>query len=329
MIYLAVIETGLTKPQNILFRKLKQSEEKYRTLFQNMAEEVHFWQLVRDEHGQIKTWRLVDVNPPTLKTWGRQSVDEIRGKTTDEIFGPGATEHYLSIVQKIMTEGVPHSFEDYFPNLDKYFRFTSVPLGEYFITTGADITGIKKAELALRESEERFRKIFEHAPTGIAILDWQGRFIQCNPSHEAILGYTEEQLRSMDFASLVHPEDREANLAEVRRLQTGELPFFEIENRYIRKNGQPVWVHKFVSLLPDTTGRPAYIIALVTDITGRKQAEEALRKAHDELEVRVQERTAELSEAFEKIRIENIQRKELEDILEKRKTRFDFSPPNA
>lgn len=69
-------------------------------------------------------------------------------------FGPGATEHYRAIVEKIMTEGAPHSFEDYFPNLNKHFRFTSVPMGEYFITTGADITGIKKAELALRESRE-------------------------------------------------------------------------------------------------------------------------------------------------------------------------------
>jgi PAS domain S-box-containing protein len=125
---------------------LRESEVKYRDLFENMTEEVHFWKLVYDESGQIKTWRLVDVNPPTLKTWGRASVDEIRGKTTDEIFGPGATEHYMPVVRKIMTEGVPHSFEDYFPNIDKHFRFTSVPLGDHFITTGADITSIKKAE---------------------------------------------------------------------------------------------------------------------------------------------------------------------------------------
>ena len=133
---------------------LRESEEKYRNLFENMTEEVHFWKLVRDEQGRITTWRLVDANPPTLKTWGRSTIEEIRGKTTDEIFGPGATEHYRPVVEKIMTEGVPHSFEDYFPNLDKHFRFTSVPLGEYFITTGADITAIKKAQEALRAVNE-------------------------------------------------------------------------------------------------------------------------------------------------------------------------------
>jgi PAS domain S-box-containing protein len=129
---------------------LRESEEKYRNLFNNMVEEVHFWKLERDAGGQIKTWRLVDANPPTLKTWGRPAVEEMRGKTTDEIFGPGATERYMPVVRKVMAEGIPYSYEDYFPNLDKYFRFTTVPLGDYFITTGADITQIKKAEESLR-----------------------------------------------------------------------------------------------------------------------------------------------------------------------------------
>lgn len=132
---------------------LRESEAKYRNLFMNMTEEVHFWKLVRDDEGRIKTWRLVDANPPTLKTWGK-SLDEIKDETTDEIFGPGATEHYMPVVQKIMTEGVPYSFEDYFPNLDKYFRFTSVPVGDYFITTGADITAIKKAQEGLRSAKD-------------------------------------------------------------------------------------------------------------------------------------------------------------------------------
>ena len=133
---------------------LRESEAKYRNLFENMTEEVHFWSIVRDEHGRIQTWRLVDANPPALRTWGK-TLDQIRGKTTDEIFGAGAKEHYMEVVQKITTEGVSHSFEDYFPLLDKHFRFTSVPLGEYFITTGADITGTKKAVAQLRDADRR------------------------------------------------------------------------------------------------------------------------------------------------------------------------------
>jgi PAS domain-containing protein len=68
--------------------------------------------------------------------------------------------------QSEVTEGVPYSFEDYFPNIDKHFRFTSVPLEDHFITTGADITSIKKAEEGLRRSEAVYRSIATNFPNG-------------------------------------------------------------------------------------------------------------------------------------------------------------------
>ncbi len=326
LIYLAVIETSLTKPQNILFRKLKQSEEKYRTLFQNMAEEVHFWQLVRDAHGLIKTWRLVDVNPPALKTWGRQSVDEIRGKTTDEIFGPGATEHYLSIVQQITTEGVPHSFEDYFPNLDKYFRFTSVPLGEYFITTGADVTGVKKAELALRESEQRFRIAEQLAKMGHFEWDVVNNVIVASPSLERIYGLEPGSFKGRyeDWLTMVYCEDRtrvyeivQSAFAEKRREERFEF-------RIVRPDGDVRWNSLQARATYDESGRPLRVMGAMTDITDTKKAQEELKKSRDELENRVQDRTAELSQALEKLRVENIQCKLLEDTLRESENQVRF-----
>ncbi|MEJ2033615.1 MAG: GAF domain-containing protein, partial [Deltaproteobacteria bacterium] len=133
---------------------LQESEAKYRNLFANITEEVHLWELIRDEEDNIKTWKLVDANPPALKIWGK-TLDQIKGKTTDEIFGPGATEHYLPTVRKIMTEGTPYAYEDFFPNLDRYFRFTSIPLGDRFITTGYDITTIKKSQMQLEQQRNR------------------------------------------------------------------------------------------------------------------------------------------------------------------------------
>ena len=165
--------------------ELRESEAKYRNLFENITEEVHFWKLVRDASGRITTWRLVDANPPTLKTWGK-TLDEIKGKTTDEIFGPGASEHYMPVVRKIMEEGVPYGFEDYFPHLDKYFRFTSVPLGEYFITTGADITSLKKIEQSLRQSREDLDRAQAVGQIGSWRLDVQPQrpdVVRREPSH--------------------------------------------------------------------------------------------------------------------------------------------------
>jgi PAS domain S-box-containing protein len=152
-------------------RCARESEAKYRDLFKNMTEEVHFWEVVRDEIRKYKDLAVGGCQSAGAQNLGRNSVEEIKGKTTDEIFGPGATEHYLPVVNKIMAEGVPHAFEDYFPHLDKYFRFTSVPMGDHFITTGADITNIKKAENAIRRQNELLKginRIFETVVTSVS-----------------------------------------------------------------------------------------------------------------------------------------------------------------
>jgi PAS domain S-box-containing protein len=150
--------------------------------------------------------------------------------------------------------------------------------------TNTDVDELKRAEEKLRESEERYRGIFQHAGTGIAITDLEGRFQSCNPAYTAMLGYTEEELRALVFADLVHPQDREANVAKNRRLLAGDIPSFEIVNRYIRKGGATLWVRKHISLLRDAVGRPLHIIALVTDITARKQAEQDLEASRDRLQ---------------------------------------------
>lgn len=131
---------------------LRESEAKYRNLFENMTEELQFWQLIRDERGEIRNWRLVDANPPALRTWGRR-IDEIRGKTTDEIFGPGSSSRYMAVVQKITAEGVPYQFEDYLPEIQRYFRFMNIPFGDYFITTGFDITDIREAQKLIEQRQ--------------------------------------------------------------------------------------------------------------------------------------------------------------------------------
>lgn len=142
----------------------------------------------------------------------------------------------------------------------------------------SDITETKNIEVALRESDERFRKVFEHAATGIAIADGQAKFLTCNPAFCALLGYTEEELRKKPADELLHPDDYAEDMARVRSLQEQRLASYEIENRYVRKDGQPVWVRKFVSALRDATGTPMNFVALVTDVRERKRAEEAHRK---------------------------------------------------
>ncbi len=140
-----------------------------------------------------------------------------------------------------------------------------------------DISERVKIDEILRQSESRFRRIFDNVATGIAITDCSGRYVQCNNSYCSLLGYDVSELSAMNFPSIIHAEDVTANMVKVRELLDGEIPSFEVENRYIHKNGGLVWVHKYVSVLNDEHNKPTHIIALVTDMTERKQTEDALR----------------------------------------------------
>lgn len=140
-----------------------------------------------------------------------------------------------------------------------------------------DVTAKKKAELALRESEQRFRGIYEHAATGIAIIGMDGRFEACNPAFTLISGYSENELRELYADGLVHFEDRQTDSYEFGRLVRQRIPSYQLLNRCIAKNGKYVWVSKYVSLLRDAAGTPAKVIALVTDMNDRKRHEEHIR----------------------------------------------------
>ena len=119
----------------------------------------------------------------------------------------------------------------------------------------------------------RFRGVFEHAFTGISITDFAGRHVSCNPAYEAMLGARAEGLAGTLLTDSIHPEDREANRAEVARLIAGEIDAFEIEHRYLHTSGETIWARKRVSLLRDARNRPTHVIALVTDMTDQKRHE--------------------------------------------------------
>jgi PAS domain S-box-containing protein len=126
----------------------------------------------------------------------------------------------------------------------------------------------------LRDSEERFRSIFEQSQFGVALGDLEGRFLNVNPAFGQILGHTPGELQGLDFTHIVHPDDRQRILDNLRGLLEGKMDYFYAEGRCLHKSGDPVWCSAIVSLIRDATGRPSYGLAMLYDISERKKAEE-------------------------------------------------------
>ena len=141
-----------------------------------------------------------------------------------------------------------------------------------------DVSDLKMAEEAVRESEARLRAIFEHAPVGITMVDPTGRFLQTNPAFQAIVGYSAEELQNMTFQQITHPEDLPGNLQLLEEFLANQRQYYSLEKRYLRKDGKIVWVNLMKSRLQNAQGEPR-VIGTVLDITARKQTEEALRES--------------------------------------------------
>lgn len=138
---------------------------------------------------------------------------------------------------------------------------------------------------ALRESEERFRAVYDHAAFGIVQTTPEGTILHSNPAFAAMLGYSEEDLVGMHWSQLTHPDDQGANHQLRREMLRGERDSYQLEKRYLRSNGQIVWGSVAVTGVKREDGAFEFLLALVEDITARKQEEEAIvhQAYHDAL----------------------------------------------
>lgn len=147
-----------------------------------------------------------------------------------------------------------------------------------------DVTRTHRAEEALRESENRFRRIFDQAPVGAALVSLDLRFVRVNQAFCQMLRSDESELVGTSFPAITHPDHAEHDKLQARRLVSGEIDVYETDKRYIRKDGSIVWAQVSVRLIKDEARRPAYFLPVVTDITARKNAEdERVRREVDRL----------------------------------------------
>jgi len=142
----------------------------------------------------------------------------------------------------------------------------------------------RRADQALRESEEASRATFDQAAVGMAHVGTDGRWLQVNDKLCAVVGHPREELLQLTFQDITHPDDLDVDLSHMRQLLSGEINTYSTEKRYIRQDRSLVWINLTVSLARTAAGEPRHFISVVEDITKRKRAEETLRQSYAEIE---------------------------------------------
>src|SRR6266705_2945952 len=144
-------------------------------------------------------------------------------------------------------------------------------------TAVMDLTERKRAEQALRESRQRLQATYERAPIGIVESSPEGKYVGANEEFCRILGYRKEELLQRGIEDVTHKEDYSRDIKLHRQLVAGEIPFYEIEKRFVRKDGAIIWTQILRSLVRDADGTPLYTIGAVRDVTEHKAAEEKVK----------------------------------------------------
>jgi PAS domain S-box-containing protein len=176
-----------------------------------------------------------------------------------------------------------------------------------------EVTDRKRAETALRESEQRHRAVLDASPDPVVVYDMKGKCTYINPAFTKVFGWTEEELlgKKLDY---VPDENWPETQMMIDKVLAGES-FSGVESRRHSKNGEVIDVSISAAIYLDSEGRPVGSVHTLRDIRGRKAAEDALQRAHDELELRVEERTAKLAKTTEQLKLELTERKRAEEAL--------------
>jgi PAS domain S-box-containing protein len=246
-----------------------------------------------------KLFSVLNALPAFVHLTGADFAIRFANRRFKEVFGePGDRPCYEVLLRRSEPCGNCRALEVLKTRVPQKFAWTSALDGRTYevyhypfcanegplvLTLGVDITERKQGEEALRESEERFRTIFEDAAIGICLADLEGRIITCNPALQRMMGCATDALIGKTFMEITHPDDLERNLELFRDLVARRLEQYQLEKRYRRSDGQYFWARVTVSSIKGAGSAPRYNIAMIEDITQRKQMQDKLRESEQNL----------------------------------------------
>jgi diguanylate cyclase (GGDEF)-like protein/PAS domain S-box-containing protein len=271
-----------------LHADLVKSEERFRSLYGTIACGV----LVQSPTGHV-----IDANPAAAAVIGL-SIEEMRGRRSDELW-EATTESGETLpfeerpVMLSALQGRP--VRDFMMRIRRrdgevrWLQIDSIPVPDpeggpgQIVSSFLDVTERKNAEAALRESESRFRAVFDRAAVGIARIGLDGKLMDANPAIASMLAYQPDQILGRSLKDLTHPDDYQPEA--FARLVAGDLEVSEAEARYLRKDGDPIWCRSITTLVRSSEGQPLFVIGMLENITERKAQDAALehQALHDAL----------------------------------------------
>jgi PAS domain S-box-containing protein len=251
---------------------LKESEQRFKDFANLLPQTVY----ETDAMGN-----LTFINEQGLEKFGYSSEDFEAGLNILQGVAPEDRERAKRVIQSIHSEKINGNPEylaitkdgSKFPALvySSIVRKNDLPAGMRGIFV--DISDRKISENALKESEQKLRLIFNNSPVGVSSTDLNGYYIDVNPALCKITGYSREEMINKHFNLFSHPEDVENNWSKFKNLVQEKINYFELEKRYIHKNGGIVHVFIRSQLIHDHHGKPLFQTAIIEDITERKRAE--------------------------------------------------------
>ena len=258
--------------------------------------EIHYQAIVEDQTEFINRFTLDGTVLFVNEAYAR-----LFNKRPDELIGQSQKSFLPKMVLKNIAEAHTELSPDNPVTIDTYPFITSDGEERWFQWhdrlifdgsgnpleyqgVGRDITEEKRSQIALQESEERFRAIFEHSPSPIIMFFYETmKFTQANPAYLEIVGYSLEELRELSLTQITHPDDIKNSTEGISQLAEGINTFFSTEKRCMTKSGDSVWVSTNTTLIRDQQGTPIYGLAVEQNITERKQSEVTFQKQLSEL----------------------------------------------